>query len=44
MYRRAISEKIFAIQNEITAYLEDSDELAPQKIKDQAASKYLESK
>ena len=42
--RRAISEKTFAIQNEIAAYLEDSDELAPQKIKDQAASKYLEGK
>ena len=42
--RRAISEKTFAIQNEIAAYLEDSDEIAPQKIKDQAASRYLEGK
>ena len=42
--RRAISEKTFAILNEIAAYLEDSDELAPQKIKDQAASRYLEGK
>ena len=39
--RRAITEKNFAIQQEINAYLDQDDELAPQKIEDQAVSRYL---
>ena len=39
--RRAITEKNFAIQQEINAYLDQDDELVAQRIKDQAIDKYL---